>query len=178
VLVRHGHPQGGYGDDHDPGLDDAGRGQAEVMAAVLAPLGPQPVVVSPLRRTRETAAALERRWQTRARVDPRVGEIPSPTEDLAERTAWLRATLALTWPEVAATLHEWRGGLLESLRALDRDTVVVTHYVAINAVVGAATGDARLVCCAPGYCSRTVVDVGRGRFALVEMGAQATTRVR
>ena len=52
------------------------------MAAALAPLGPLPIVVSPLRRTRETAAALERLWATTAVVDDRVAEIPSPTDDL------------------------------------------------------------------------------------------------
>jgi broad specificity phosphatase PhoE len=178
VLVRHGHPRGGYGDDHDPGLDDVGRAQADSMADALASLGPLPVLVSPLRRTRETAAPLEARWQTVARVEPRVGEIPSPTDDLRERTVWLRSVLASTWAELPAGLHDWRDALLDTLRGTGEDAVVVTHYVAINAVVGAATGDPRMIACAPDYCSRTVVDVSNDGFTLVELGEQAVTRVR
>jgi broad specificity phosphatase PhoE len=178
VLVRHGRPEGGYGDDHDPGLDDVGRGQADAMAAALAPIGPQPVVASPLRRTRETAAPLEARWATVARVEPSVGEIPSPTAVLAERSAWLRTVLAGTWPDASDELHEWRDRLLDTVRRIDVDTVVVTHYVAINTIVGAATGDDRLVSCAPDHCSRTVVDVDASGLTLVALGEQAATRVR
>lgn len=148
------------------------------MAAALGPLGPQPMLVSPLRRTRETAAALEARWETVAGVEPRVGEVPSPTDELAARTAWLRTVLAATWPDVSSELHEWRDRLLDVVRTIDTDSVVVTHYVAINAIVGAATGDDRLICCAPDYCSRTVVDVDGSGLTLVELGAQAATRVR
>src|SRR5439155_21590840 len=84
-LVRHGKAAAGWGAHLDPGLDDAGRAQAEEMAKALAPSGPLPLVASPLRRTRETAAALERRWAVAARIEPRVGEIPSPAEDLVGR---------------------------------------------------------------------------------------------
>ncbi|TMK88979.1 MAG: histidine phosphatase family protein, partial [Actinobacteria bacterium] len=88
-LVRHGQPLARYDQDHDPGLDGVGRAQAEAAAAELASLGPLPVIASPLRRTRETAVPFERRWDVTASVDPRVGEIKSPTEDLTERSAWL-----------------------------------------------------------------------------------------
>ena len=69
-LVRHGRAAADWGSHVDPGLDDVGRTQAEAMASELAPKGPLPLVVSPLRRTRETAAALERRWELGARIEP------------------------------------------------------------------------------------------------------------
>ena len=50
ILVRHGRAAGGWDDDLDPGLDDLGRAQAEAMADLVAPLGPLPILVSPLRR--------------------------------------------------------------------------------------------------------------------------------
>ncbi|CAA9228164.1 MAG: hypothetical protein AVDCRST_MAG50-1630 [uncultured Acidimicrobiales bacterium] len=74
-MVRHGRAAAGFGAELDPGLDDHGRAQAEAVADRLAPLGPLPMVVSPLRRCRETAAPLEARWGVTARVDPDVGEI-------------------------------------------------------------------------------------------------------
>ena len=46
----------------DPGLDALGHSQAEAVAQKLASLGPLPILSSPLRRTRETAAPLAKLW--------------------------------------------------------------------------------------------------------------------
>jgi|TARA_B110000263_G_scaffold189153_1_gene166807 broad specificity phosphatase PhoE len=54
-LVRHGQAAASWGEDPDPGLNALGHGQAARMAAALAALGPMPIMISPLRRTRETA---------------------------------------------------------------------------------------------------------------------------
>ena len=51
-LVRHGQAAASWGEDPDPGLNALGHGQAARMAAAL---GPMPIMISPLRRTRETA---------------------------------------------------------------------------------------------------------------------------
>lgn len=177
-LVRHGQAAAGWGQHRDPGLDDTGRAQAEAMAARLAPVGPLPVVTSPLARTRETAAFLERTWGVVATVDPAVGEIPSPSDDLAQRQDWLRTALRGRWVELGAPLHAWRDGVVGALLALDRDTVVVTHYVAINAAVGAATGADRLVCFHPDNCSVTVVDSDGTALSVAELGDERSTVVQ
>ena len=178
VLVRHGRPAAGWDADPDPGLDPEGVAQAERMAAALAPSGPLPIVVSPKRRTRETAGALERVWGTTATVEPDVGEIPSPTDDLGARGAWLRGVVRGRWPTLDPDLRAWRDRVVELLVVLNRDTVVVTHFVAINVAVGAATGDDRVLVFRPDYCSRTVLDVAGGQLRVVELGAEAATAVR
>jgi broad specificity phosphatase PhoE len=178
VLVRHGKAAAGWGDDPDPGLDPSGRAQAEHMAAAVAADGrPRPILVSPLRRTRETAAALEQRWGVAAAVDEAVGEIPSPTDDLAERAAWLAEALQGTWADLGPVYAGWRQRVVERLVATEEDTVVVTHFVAINAAVGAALGDDRVVSFRPGYCSQTVLDVGAGGLRVVSLGDGSATRV-
>src|SRR5437762_3166034 len=145
-LVRHGRAAADWGSHLDPGLDDLGRSQADAMAKALAPKGPLPVVVSPMRRTRETAAALERRWGIAARIEPRVGEIPSPVEDLAARAQWLRRIMPGRWAELDLALRRWRDDVIDALTAISADTVVVTHFVAINATVAAALNDPRVTC--------------------------------
>jgi broad specificity phosphatase PhoE len=177
-LVRHGHAAAGFDADHDPGLDDLGRSQAAAMAAGLGPLGPLPVVVSPLRRTRETAAALEATWGVTATVDERVAEIPSPTHDLAERAAWLRRAMAGTWTELGPELVAWRDALVDAVAGQDQDVVVVTHFVAINVVLGAIRGLDRLVVAPVDNCSVTTVTTDGGRLDLVEVGSTAVTEVR
>ena len=176
-LVRHGRAAAGWGAHVDPGLDDVGRAQAEAMAKQLAAKGPLPLIASPLRRTRETAAALERQWKTEARIEPRVGEIPSPVEDLAARAEWLRGIMQRRWPELDEPLGQWREAAIAALRALTEDTIVVSHYIAINAAVGSALGDQRVTCFRPDHCSCTVLDVVDRDLVLIELGAQAATRV-
>ncbi len=176
-LVRHGRAAADWGSHVDPGLDDVGRTQAEAMAARLEPKAPLPLVASPLRRTRETAAALERRWEVAARIEPRVGEISSPLEDLAARADWLRGIMPCRWPELDDPLRRWRESVIEALRALSEDTVVVSHYIAINVAVGNALGDQRVTCFRPDHCSCTTLDIANGKIRLIELGAQAATRV-
>jgi broad specificity phosphatase PhoE len=157
-LVRHGKAAAGYGDDVDPGLDEEGRRQADAAAERLAGLGPLPIITSPLRRTRETAAALERRWNTMAVVDPAVAEIPSPSEDLAARHQWLQGALASTYDELGPRYSSWRTMVTELLLRLRDDTVIVTHFVAINAAIGIATGDDRVMCHPVSNASISVFD--------------------
>lgn len=179
-LVRHGQPLARYDQDRDPGLDDVGRAQAEAAAADLAPLGPLPVVASPLRRTRETAAPFERQWSVSASIEPAVGEIKSPSDDLAERSAWLGAILRgeRRWGDLDTERKGWRDGVVGALLGLDVDSVVVTHFIAINAAVGAATGDDRVVHFRPDNCSCTVLESDGRALTLLDLGRQATTVVQ
>lgn len=176
-LVRHGRAAASFAEARDPGLDPAGTAQAEAMAERLAPLGPLGLVTSPLRRTRETAAPLERRWGRRARVESAVAEIPSPVADLAERGAWLRGIMSGRWDDLGPEFQAWRRAVLVSLAGIPETTVVVSHFIAINVAVGAATGDDRVVVFAPDHCSVTTVDVDGQALRLVERGAEGATRV-
>ena len=177
-LVRHGRAAAGWGDHPDAGLGDEGRRQAEAAVAALADVGPLPVVTSPMRRTRETAAAFERAWGVGAAVDPAVGEIPSPVDDLGARSAWLAGAMAGRWSELDPSYVAWRDAVVGALLGLRDDTVVVTHYVAINAAVGAAAGDDRVVCFSPDNCSVTTLESDGRVLRVVALGRTATTEVR
>lgn len=169
--MRHGQAAAGWGEDVDPGLSDEGRRQAEAMAVELAPLGPLPILVSPLRRTRETAAPLERAWGTTAVVEPAVGEVLSPTDDLAERMAWLAQLLSRGWDDWPEELMAWRNAVADRLLAIQGDTVVVTHFVAIGSVVQQPGYH-------PDYCSITRIDNRGNKLSVVELGRSAKTVVR
>ena len=174
ILVRHGRAAGGWDDDLDPGLDDLGRAQADAMADLVAPRGPMPILVSPLRRCRDTAAALEQRWRTVATVDAAVGEIPSPPGvPMQQRTTWLRTAMAGTWADVGDAYMSWRDSVVARLIAIDTDTVIVSHFVAINAAIGTAIGSDQIVIAALDNCSLTIIDVVDGNLVLVEQGSEA-----
>jgi len=172
VLIRHGEQNAGWDIDRDPALSAVGVAQARAMAQALGAGDGQALVTSPLRRARETAAAVEARWGAAALVEPRVAELPSDGLDLKERGAWLRGVLAGKWSAQPANLADWRAGILDFLGDLRRPTVIVSHFVVINAVIGHATGDDRIMPAIPDHCSinRFVVDAGQIR--LVELGVQ------
>ena len=176
-LVRHGRAAASFAEAFDPALAPEGRAQAEAVAEGLGPLGPLPIVTSPLRRTRETAAPLERRWERAARVEPAVAEIPSCEPDLPRRGEWLRGIVTARWPALDADLSAWRGAVLAALAAIAEPSVVVTHFVAINVAVGAALDDDRVIVFSPDHCSVTVLDVAGGALRLVARGAEGATRV-
>lgn len=183
-MVRHGRAAAGWNVDPDPGLDELGRSQALAAATELVPLGAMDVVTSPLLRCQQTAFPTATAWQREARIDPRVGEIPSPEGyTLENRVDWLREAMAGTWSEVAARSGAhylaYRDSVAGAISSLTEDTVVFSHFIAINAVIGAATGDERVVIASLDNCSITVFDVpGDGTLSLVSTGGEADTLIR
>ena len=113
------------------------------------------------------AGASRRRWS------PRSARSPRPSTTSRARARGSEASHGGRWSEPGR--RPAAAGATSCSRpwlALDRATVVVTHFVAINVAVGAATGDDRLVCFRPDNCSRTVLDNDGGRLRLVELGAE------
>ena len=157
-LVRHGRPEATFSQAPDAGLDKTGRAQAEAVAERLAPLGPLPIVVSPLRRTRETAAPLERRWACSGRIEPAVGEIPSPMTDPEAREKWNERARA------RATEFEARG--LEVLSGRSREMrEAMGHHASAQGLAHAARGmlaqtSARVIDGLPSIAVPTLVIVG------------------
>jgi broad specificity phosphatase PhoE len=180
TMVRHGQATAGWGDDVDPGLSDVGLLQANAVADALASIGPQPIVCSPLRRCRETAAELAKRWAVVPVIDAAVGEIASPADHagLDARAAWLREAMGGTWSALGPEQRAWRQSVIDRVRACAEDTVIHSHFIAINVVVGHALDDDRVVCFMPDNCSWTVLDLDDGELSVVELGRQATTEVR
>ncbi len=173
ILVRHGKPDGTWGNDPDPGLDARGHEQAAAMAEALASLGPLPIMVSPLRRTLETAAPLATRWATEPMIDAGVGELAAPPDPAPDHATWLHTLMTGRGVDAAEVMVPFRERVLRAIRAITTDTVVVTHFLAINAVVGAAMDDDRVTIFAPGHCSRTVIESSAHGFRVVELGESA-----
>ena len=167
TLVRHGEAAAGWDDAVDPGLSDLGRRQAAAVAELVASTSPPlPLLVSPKRRCRETAEPLAERWSIEPTVDPAVGEVRHP--DVADRGAWLRDLMAGTWSAAEPDARAWADGVVERLLAVETDTVVFSHFVAINVAIGRATGDDRVLCVRLGNGSRTTLDVDGSTLTLVE----------
>ena len=176
-LIRHGQAEAGWNMQHDPGLSDIGRQQASEAARALADRGPLPIIVSPLRRTRETAHEFEMKWRRPAVVDSRVAEIPSAGMTLEERGEWLKTLVKRRWDDLDQVVQDWRSAAIQSLLEISQDTVVVTHFMVVNAVVCWTKGDERVVCFNPLPGSRTTLARGGDSFNIVELGEAGASRV-
>lgn len=184
-MIRHGKPLSTWGQDADPdpGLDGAGKAQAEAAAERLMALGegvrPERVFASPLRRCRETAEPYARRIGVEVEVDPRFGEIPTPPGlSDAERGPWLRDAFTRTWAEIPGgpDFEAWRRavGLALTERA---GAAVFSHFVAINAAVSIAKGADAVMSFRPDHASITEFDATPDGLVLLERGREAATQV-
>lgn len=148
-IVRHGRTEANAGGlllgRADPELDDVGRRQAAEIAAVL-PAGAT-VVSSPLKRTRQTADAIDAEHRT----DDRLLEMDygsfdlKPVKDVpAEVWAEWRSDVDFAPPggESHAQLGSRVAAALDDLaaEAVDGDVVVVTHVSPIKASLAWALG--------------------------------------
>ena len=184
-LVRHAKPAASWGEDPDPGLDPAGLTQAQATAEELArSLSRLQLYSSPMRRCRETAQPLEQIWFCNSEPMASVAEIPSPPIAATERRDWLIAAMRGTWqqlhekaPAGSIDYLQWRRQLVDSLLAIEHDCVIYTHFIAINAAVGAAQKSDAVVCVRPDHASVTVIGNDQGRLRLIELGREADTLV-
>ena len=176
-LVRHGKATADWGMQKDPGLDDLGQAQAKAAALTLAPLGPLPIITSPLTRTRETSRPLAEIWGIEPQVKERVGEIRFPSGDQSSRVQWLKSIMGEKWSNLDPDLKVWRREVIEALCSCVADSVVFSHFIAINAAVGHATGDDHVVSFRPDNASITILETIGNNLFLIERGLEAVTEV-
>jgi broad specificity phosphatase PhoE len=177
-LVRHGRAASDWGSEEDPGLDDLGRSQAQAAARKLAPLGPLQIISSQRVRARETAMPLAEIWDIEPAIEDRVGEIRFPSEKSADRVVWLKKIMTDRWPNLDRDLRHWRREVIGALLSIKSETVVFTHYIAINVAVGQAADDDRVVSFRPDNASITVLETNGKDLCIVERGLEAETAIR
>jgi broad specificity phosphatase PhoE len=87
-----------------------------------------------------------------------------------------------TWEQVAASsgahYRTYREDVAQFVQSISVDTVIFSHFIAINAVIGAATDDDRVVIGQLDNCSVSVFDTSDKGLSLVEMGGEADTLIR
>ena len=97
---------------------------------------------------------------------------------MGERVPWLREVMTGSWSDLGGDYVAYRDAVVVFVMSLGADTLVTSHFVAINAVIGACLGDDRLVIRSLDNASTTVVDTTGGRLHLVAGGHEADTLIR
>ena len=182
-MVRHGRASAGWDVAVDPDLDEIGNHQAERVAEELTSLAnphPLTIVTSPLARCQQTARPLATHWGIEPIINPLVAEIPSPEGvDMDKRVEWLRMAMTKTWTELGDRYTAYRDALVNYVTSLNTDTVIFSHFVAINAVIGHATHDDQVLTMSLDNCSVTVFEKQPdGTLMLKRGGREADTLIR
>jgi broad specificity phosphatase PhoE len=182
-LVRHGEAQLPWSEAENSGLSAAGKPQAEDVIEALGDVPSLRVVSSPLQRAQETALPLSRHFGVTAEIDDRFRDVPLD-ENRAIRKAWLVDVASMCWHEVDDAVTAWRNSAWNGMLSAQRDTVIFTHFMLINAMVSRASADERLACFEPGLClyhalggdrATTLSRRRNGAAALTRFGAASTS---
>ncbi|MFT4615592.1 MAG: broad specificity phosphatase PhoE [Bacteroidia bacterium] len=177
-LVRHGEAAASWGESTDPGLSELGREQAVAAAQILQPQASADtrLVSSPLARAQETCTPLAQALQRDVAIDDVFCEVPSPVP-LEQRQDWLRGFMQQEWAEQEESLLAWRDSAYARLLSFDAPTVVFTHFLVINAVVGVIEDYPATLRFWPDNGSITHLRHTGERLELVALGAEIETRV-
>ena len=175
-LIRHGEASGAYTEDADPGLSDKGKTQALSLRPFFANQSPLKIYSSPLRRASETAKLVAGN-SVKIFEEPRMSEIPSNTRELKKRGPWLKEVMGRNWDKQPKRLTAWRSQIISFLQSQTENTIVFTHFIAINAVVGYLTDSLSVVVCKPNNCSITVLRVSDQKLQLLSLPDEASTLI-
>ncbi len=178
-LIRHGLALAGAA-DLDPGLAPLGHEQATATAKALTGLNAGRLIVSPLRRTRETAEPIAEALGLSAEIRTEVAEVFDPAMPVEERQSMIGPFMAGLWANQAQHLRDWRQRVVDAVTeaglaaaAANQDLVIVSHYIAIGVIIGEATDDDRVVPQPMANASITTVTVGHGGMTLLEAAQTA-----
>ena len=74
--------------------------------------------------------------------------------------------------------QEWKKGIIQSISDIERDTIIFSHFMVINCIVGWITKSKKLVTFYPDNCSITKLSKKGEEITLTEKGQELTTIVQ
>jgi probable phosphoglycerate mutase len=176
-LVRHGEAEHSWADSTDSELSTHGHQQSQSVIRRFKDQGPLKIYSSPLLRARETAAPLAKEWGASVFIDERFKEIPTEVEQ-KDRRKWLQGIASLRWTEVSPKLRDWRANSWNALATISHDTVIFTHFMVINSLIGQLKNDDRLVLFQPDNVSITHLLIDeKGGVHLKSLGQEKATLI-
>ncbi len=85
--------------------------------------------------------------------------------------------MADRWSNLDAGLRDWRQAMIDCVGNYTQDCVVFCHSIAINVIVGAATGADEMITFRPDNGSVTRILADRGTLRVIELGREADTQI-
>ena len=190
-LVRHGEATEGW-TSQDPPLSELGKSQAQSLVGFVSStidensINNIDFISSPLNRCKETASLALQKIYSEIVINDNFRELPSPTLDLKKRVNWLRRILPLTWSELlkdketkdsGVNFIQWKKNIINNIYSLNKDTIIFTHFVVINSIIGEILKSDKIVNFQPSNCSITEIRKINDRLKLVKLGKSLESMV-
>jgi len=186
-LIRHGEAIDGW-TSLDPKLSDKGRKQAKNLRHFIDKRNLEniEVISSPLLRCIETSEIALSKYNKGIIIEQNFRELPSPVKDLNLRVDWLKKVLPLTWEELEndkesqlsdIDYSEWKKNIINTVLSFKNETIIFTHFVVINHIVGSILGSNKVVNFYPNNCSITQIAIKNNNLEIIEFGESQITKV-
>lgn len=180
-LIRHGEAAQAWDEAPDPILSTNGINQSKRLAEQYLPIisnkGFQ-LISSPLSRAQQTAKPFQEGLTTSMEINHNFAEIPSPGIGLKDRRNWLKSLFNKKVSELEAPQLAWRNNIILGLDSLAKDTLIFSHFMTINAIVGWIKKEERVVSYYPNYCSITQIEKIGDQFFIKSLGKELPTVIQ
>ena len=164
ILIRHGEAAQSWGDHPDPDLSEDGFKQAKLLEehSELQNLHLYEFVSSPKARAKSTAIPLAKKFNKEIIINDVFSEIPSGNIDANEKKQWLTKTMKEDIGNLSKEVMEWRIKILSQVFGMRKDTIIFSHFMVINALVGELAKHRNLLHFYPDYTSLTKISLENG----------------
>ena len=179
-LIRHGEAAKAWDEDPNPELSANGQQQSLELANKYLPLLSDDfqLLSSPLLRAQETALPFQKTMNLTPIIRSDFAEVPSPGIALVDRRNWLKQLFSKKINELEAPQLDWRNNIIKGIQSLEQNTLLFSHFMTINCIVGWIRQAEQLVNFYPNYCSISKITKINGQFEIQSLGEELTTIVR
>ena len=177
ILIRHGEAASAFGESEDPSLSALGTKQSKKLVKDLNidVLNKYKFFSSPKARAIQTAKPLVDILKKDLIVKKEFSEIPAPKIDSKEKQRWLKNIMSLPIDKLPKDVNLWRQNLLKVMSSLEKNTIVFTHFMVINALIGYIVKNKTLLYFYPANASVTKVFLKNGTPSSYQVGENKKT---
>ena len=179
-LIRHGEAESSWDQDSDPGLSKKGKRQSLELTTSLKNYILEEkftIISSPLRRALETAQPMLESNNLTFSINKIFSEIPSPGIELSDRKEWLRKIFTINKNELLEPQSDWLKNILTEISNIKKPTLIFSHFMVINVIVGEILKSKKLVIFNPDNCSVTKITSKNKELRIIERGREFTTTI-
>ena len=177
LLVRHGEAAESWGKHPDPGLSELGIKQSASLInnEMLKSLDSYNFVSSPKSRAKMTAEPLIKKFNKELIINNAYSEIPSDDIDNSQKKAWLTNIMHTEIRDLPDSIVNWRDAIIKDSLNVSLNTIVFTHFMVINALVGSLLKNNVLMYFYPNYVSVTKITFENKEVKSISLGDEKKT---
>ena len=177
LLVRHGEAAESWGKHPDPGLSELGIKQSTSLVnnKMLKLLDLYNFVSSPKSRAKMTAEPLMKKFDKELIINDAYSEIPSDEIDNSQKKAWLTNVMNTEIRDLPDFVVNWRNNIIKHSLGVSQNTIIFTHFMVINAIVGSLLQKSALMYFYPNYVSITKITLENKKVKSISLGDEKKT---